>query len=141
MRGILALFLRGAVPCPGSWPGQSPWRELGAAEEPVPLSWVTRLSPTATPSRYLNHVKAFFYYISPCDFAWLHSNYQPCCSTRGFHCSLLLPFYGKWLIFTILMQILQRDNSLLSSCSSHSKVQNVFCGRERPQHIQGFMHF
>lgn len=70
----------------------------GLCGEAVPLYAGTRLSLNATPSRYLNRIKASFYYISPCDFAWLHSNYQPCCSTRGFHCSLLLRFYGKWLI-------------------------------------------
>lgn len=69
-----------------------------SVEEDVALYWVTRLSLNATPSRYLNHIKAFFYYTPPCDFAWLHSNYQPCCSTRGFHSSVPLPFYGKRLI-------------------------------------------
>lgn len=67
-------------------------------EEDVTLCWVTRLSLNATPSRYLNRIKAFFYYIPPCGFARLHSNYQPCCSTRGFRCSPPLPFYGKLLI-------------------------------------------
>lgn len=73
-------------------------QEYCSVEEDAALDRVTRLPLNATPSRYLNHIKAFFYYIPPCDFAWLHSNYQPCCSTRGFRCPLPLLFYGKWLI-------------------------------------------
>lgn len=91
------------IPCPlfhvpSQVPGAEPFQGHSSVQEAVPLHSVTRLSLNATPSWYLNHIKAFFYYISPCDFAWLHSNYQPCCSTRGLHCLLLLPFYGKWLI-------------------------------------------
>lgn len=91
------------IPCPifhvpSQVPGAEPFQGHSSVQEAVPLHSVTRLSLNATPSWYLNHIKAFSYYISPCDFAWLHSNYQPCCSTRGLHCLLLLPFYGKWLI-------------------------------------------
>lgn len=82
--------IRGVPPGDGSLTAP---RSCGRARWPVqkPLAgahlcrgaWRTvagsRLPPNAAPSRYLNHVKAFLYYIPPCDFAWPHSNYQPCC--------------------------------------------------------------